>query len=169
MMKVGLVCLFAILNSLLFSQEYFAITEQGITPKSILLNLENKDLYGKAMSWITSNAETHTLEILDTMEESTIKFTSTKGNAVILDKQYYNVKHIIKLNFTPKGVEFTPIGVELKLNSKYDMGWKPIDIDNCSQYFKKGKPIRKYREYLTSIVTPLNSIHSLITTDLKDN
>ena len=52
--------------------------------------------------------------------------------------------------------------IQLKINSKYDMGWKNFDLDNCTEFFKKGKVKRKYKTYLKDISKPLNQLYLLL-------
>ncbi|WP_411895368.1 hypothetical protein [Winogradskyella sp. A2] len=168
-MKKGLLCISILCSTLVFSQEQFAITEEGLTPKTITVQFEKTDLYTKALQWITDHTKTYNLEVLETVENESIQFTSTKGNAVSLDKQYYNIRYTISLSFTDNQYSFETKTIDLKLNSKYDMGWKPFDQNNTAQYFKKGKPIKKYRAYLSSITATLNALHLKLANYLKNN
>ena len=81
-----------------------------------------------------------------------------KGNAVNLDKQYYNVSYRVLIDFEDGNYSFEPTEIRLKLNSKYDMGWKEFDLNNGAQFLKKGKPIRKYRSYLENLLKVLNEL-----------
>ncbi|MCA0132015.1 hypothetical protein [Winogradskyella alexanderae] len=156
-MKQLLLCLCVLISSLVFSQEQFVITEDGLSPRFIAIDVES-NTYTKVLDWLVANMENYDITIVETIENKSIQFTSEKGNATNLDKQYFNAKYGIILHFTTNQFTFEPTAIDLKQNSKYDMGWKPIDLNAGAPYFKNGKPIRKFRAYLYGIVAPLNSL-----------
>lgn len=158
-MKKFFVCFYLLASSIIFCQEQFVFTDQGLNPTTISAEFQNMSVYSKSLKWIKDNSETHKIKVLDSLENEMILFTASKGNAVSLDKQYFNVRYTIRLNFKESHYTFEPTEIDLKLNSKYDMGWKPFNFKDTSQYFKKGKPIKKYRAYLNGISQPLNLLH----------
>ncbi|MCA0153764.1 hypothetical protein [Winogradskyella vincentii] len=168
-MKHLLFSLSVLVSISMFGQDKFEITEEGLTPKSITISSDASDTYTKALQWLEANTENYDITIAETIENETIQFTSTKGNATSLDKQYFNAKYSITMTFTADQYTFRPTAIDLKQNSKYDMGWKPFDLNNANPYFKKGKPIRKYRAYLSGITTPLNTLYIQLTNALKNN
>ena len=150
------VCL--VLVHVVYCQEQFAITEEGLSPRSITIDVES-NRYSKVIDWLEANTENYNITIVEAIENESIQITSEKGNATSLDKQYFNAKYSITLHFTAKQITFETTAIDLKQNSKYDMGWTPIDLNAGAPYFKKGKPIRKFRAYLNGIVAPLNSLY----------
>ncbi|MEM9361692.1 MAG: hypothetical protein AAGA43_03605 [Bacteroidota bacterium] len=153
-----------------FGQVEFSITEAGMTPESVSSKMGDftvKELYSKTLSWIKENSETHNLTIDHTVENASIHISFLKGNATNLDKRYYNANYIVNLSFGKEQFTFEPIGIRLKLNSKYDMGWKEFDLSNGAPYFKKGKAIRKYKSYLEGITKSLNAFYLMLHIHLK--
>ena len=151
-------------------QTEFVIKEEGISPKSISVEMSAftaTQLYDNTNQWIEENSETYNLAIERAAENASIHLSSLKGNAVLVEKQYYNMEFKITIRFEAGRYSFEPTQVRLKLNSKYDMGWKDFDINNGSLYFKKGKLIRKYASYLENITVALNELHSDLSTHLK--
>ncbi|MEO0901328.1 MAG: hypothetical protein AAFY00_04665, partial [Bacteroidota bacterium] len=113
-----------------FGQVEFSVTTDGITPKSISSEIDSLDatqLYLKTMGWIEENSETLNLKIDHIEENSSIQMSFLKGNATNLEKRYYNANYKVKLSLKEGQYIFEPIEIRLKLNSKYDMGWKEFD------------------------------------------
>jgi hypothetical protein len=164
-LSVGLFCVL-----LVKGQEQFVIDENGLTPKYIVSQVEDltrAELYSNTLKWIEANNEFHNIAIASFVESERILLTSIKSNAVNLDKQYYNVKYDITLEFDDNSFTFMPSKIQLKLNSKYDMGWKNFSLTSGAQYFKKGKIIRKYKRYLRDLAAKLNELNMQLNTDLK--
>ena len=168
-MKQFVTGLFLLMGAFAISQEQFAFTEEGLTPQSISTQIDNDDLYTKASQWITDNAENYKLKIVDTLENKSIQFTMIKGNATSIYKQFYNVRYTINLSFEDNQFTFKPKVIDLKLNSKYDMGWKSFDLNDTTEYFKRGKPIGKYKAYLKNIIAPMNTLYFQLSYYLKNN
>lgn len=145
----------------LMGQEVFEFSEQGLSPKFKELQLENKSdslLVANAIQWIENNKEAFNLKRIKSVSNKQIEFSSVKNNGTSLDKQYFHVKYGIELVFEDGKIKFTPKSIQLKLNSKYDMGWKDFDINDGYSFYKRGKVIRKYRKYLSDITDHLNSL-----------
>nr|WP_298997067.1 hypothetical protein [uncultured Allomuricauda sp.] len=163
----GLSMLFVTLGH---GQTEFAITTDGIYPKAITSEIgaiTTSQLYKKVMDWIEENSETYNLTIDRATEDVSIHISSLKSNVATLEKQYYNANYRVNIRFESKKYTFEPTQIQLKLNSKYDMGWKDFDLNNGSLYFKKGKPVRKYRGYLENIPKVLNELHRELDIHLK--
>ena len=103
--------------------------------------------------------ETFQLKTLNQEENALLTFTSKKGNAVTKNEQYFHALYTIELTFEDGQYTFTPVNVHLKLNSKYDMGWKEVDLNDGTMYFKKGKPIRKLKDYTDGLTEPINALN----------
>lgn len=152
------------------SQDQFTIDELGLSPKSVTATIEQsskQELYSKTLSWLEGNNETHNLSIEDKSDSQAINFTFVKGNAVNLDKQYYKAKYQVTLNFVDGSYVFKPTKIELKLNSKYDMGWKDFNLNTGAMFYRRGKVIRKYKQYLRDLTAPLNEFHNRLHAHLK--
>ena len=146
----------------LMGQEVFKFSEKGLSPKFKEIQIEKSDslLFANTIQWIENNKETFNLKLVKRDSKKQIEFSSVNNNGTSLDKQYFHVKYAIELIFKDGNIKFTPKSIELKLNSKYDMGWKDFDISDGYSFFKRGKVIRKYRKYLSDITDHLNSVFS---------
>ena len=151
-------------------QEQFRIEEVGLSPKSIttiIKQYSNQELYSKALAWLKGRNESHNLSIIDKSDSQAINFTFIRGNAVSLDKQYYKAKYHVTLNFIDGSYIFKPTKIELKLNSKYDMGWKEFNLNTGAMFYRRGKLIGKYKRYLRDLTAPLNQFHNQLHAHLK--
>ena len=149
-------------TAIVFGQSEFAISENGLTPKFLSLKIDampKNELYKKTWTWIEENEKIYNLSVDNTIENKVIHLYSIKGNAVNLDKKYFNVKYKISISFEKGQYKFEPTEIQLSVNSKYDMGWKDLDLTNGAMYFKKEKVIRKYRSYISDMTTLLNEIN----------
>ena len=170
--KMRIFALFILLLTTIVAagQEQFAINEQGLTPKSIssTANPDSQEqLYEKIISWL-ENTEEHKIEVGETAINEKIHFDLFKGNAVSLADRYYNAKYVIQINCEDGKYTIQPTKIFLKVNSKYDMGWKEFSISDASEFFKKGKVIRKYKAYLQDLTTPLNDFQNALQSHLID-
>jgi hypothetical protein len=141
------------------SRQKFLVTKIDNSAKS--------ELYNKTLEWVNEHENSFSLSVDDTVEGEAIHLTSLKGNAVSLDKQFFNVKYNIKISFENEQFKFEPTEIRLKLNSKYDMGWKEFSLSNGAIYFKNGKVIRKYKRYIKDITAVLNEINNQLSAYLK--
>jgi hypothetical protein len=149
--------------SLLTGQEQFVINDLGLSPKSMTTTFEQyskQELYSKTIAWLEDKNESYNLSIEDKSDSQAINFTFIKSNAVNMDKQYYNARYHVTLNFQDGSYVFKPTKIELKLNSKYDMGWKNFNLNTGAMFYRRGKVIRKYKRYLIDLTAPLNEFHN---------
>ncbi|WP_370390915.1 DUF4468 domain-containing protein [uncultured Winogradskyella sp.] len=156
--------------SVMHCQDQFTIDELGLSPKSITTTIEQsskQELYSKTLAWLKGRNESHNLSVEDKSDSHTINFTFIKGNAVSLDKQYYKAKYHVTLNFIDGSYTFKPTKIELKLNSKYDMGWKEFNLNTGAMFYRRGKVIRKYKRYLRDLTAPLNEFRNQLHAHLK--
>jgi len=147
------------------------ITANGLRPKLItsrVSSLTPSEVYEKTLRWIKDNEEKYDLSVEEKVENEAIHLTSIKSNAVTLKEQYFYAKYSISISFENEQYKFEPTKIQLKLNSKYDMGWKDFDLNDGSMFYKKGKPIRKYKAYINDLVTQLNEIHIRLGEYLKE-
>ena len=92
-MKYLILSINLILTSLVFGQEEFVIKEDGLNPKFTTLRIEGltkSELYLKTLKWIQENEKNYKLSVDYKTENNIIVISSIKGNAVTLDKQYFN-------------------------------------------------------------------------------
>lgn len=171
-MKKLLTFLFVILSIQAYSQQEFSFAIDGISPTFLGLNLGDKDTksaYQSALEWLKNNADTYQISVVNKKPTSLLEFTSVKNNAVNLDKQYFHAEYHFSMVFEKNQMRLTPKKIRLKLNSKYDMGWKDFDLSTGSQYFKKkNKPIRKYKSYLNDLVNPMNNLAQKLANALNE-
>ena len=158
-----------LLSILVHGQEQFTIQSGGLTPKLLTFptNQTPNELYQATLAWAEENKEGFKLTIISTAEGEEIQLSSVKGNAVTQSDRYFHAKYDILILLTDGQYTFQPTQIQLKVNSKYDMGWKHFDLQDTSEYFKKGKVVRKYKDYLEDLVAPLNQLHSELTAHLK--
>lgn len=169
-MRNLILCISIFITTSAFGQGEFVIKANGLTPKFTFLEIEHLsqgELYDKALMWILENKQVYRLEVEDKTEDEMIRFTSIKGNAVNQDQRYFNAKYDISLSFEDGQCKFEPTVIQLKVNSKYDMGWKDFDFKDVSTYFKKGKVIRKYRSYIQDMTDRLNELNSQLSAQLN--
>lgn len=167
-MKQVLQCLVLLLSATMYGQQEFIIGADGLAPKNIASAIDQKnELFTKTLAWIEANEEEYKLSIAEQSENVSITFSSIKGNAVTLADRYFHAKYDIQVRFEEDQLLFEPSQIQLKVNSKYDMGWKDFDLKDPSTYFKKGKVIRKYKAYLGDLVKPLNQLQLELTSHLK--
>ncbi len=158
-MRNTFLILILLINFSIFGQDKFSYTENGLTPKSLRFTIENgstQNSFKQILSWIDDNAKTFQLKVDKKIENEVLVFESTKNNAVVYDKQYNHVKYSITIRIDENELIFEPISIQRKVNSKYDMGWKDVNLKDGGEYFKRGKVIRKYRKYVSDITKPLN-------------
>ena len=144
-----------------FNQQEFTINETGLAPSASTQEFEavsKGGLYQKTLTWIEENRTPFKLVVEEQIEQEAISLSSTKWNAVYKDEAYYIVQYTITLKFQENGYTFEPTAIRLKLNSKYDMGWQDFDHSNTSAYFKKGKLIKKYKNYIPPMTDHLNEL-----------
>jgi len=140
-------------------QTKFTFTESGLTPESIITSIENlsaTDLHNKTLNWIITTYKNPKTEI----DNQVILLTGIKENVIQSDKQYFHMQYTIKIVFEKHQYTFEPLTIQTKANSKYDMGWKEIDLKNGAAFFKKGKPIKKTKSYVKDIPEVLNELNS---------
>lgn len=153
-----------------YGQDVFSIESTGLTPEfsiSQINALSQNQLYEETLLWIEENKKKYQLSIENKTENQVIQLVCVKKNAVRLDKQYFNAKYKLNIRFEEKQYKFEPTQIQLKLNSKYDMGWKDFDLSNGSIFFKKGKPIKKYKSYLEDVAHLLNELNLQLSAELN--
>jgi hypothetical protein len=146
----------------IFGQDRFIIQPDGLSPEYVSAMIEGKhqsDLYRMTLGWLETNKQELRITIDKQVEGETIKFTSFKGNTVNYLEQYYHAEYYITIRFNEDGYQFECTEINLKLNSKYDMGWKSFDLEDASGYFKKGRIIRKYKSYVLDLPDRLNELN----------
>jgi len=171
-MKNLLLCIALLLPALTYGQDKFMLTEDGLIPKflkSTLAPLPASMLYEKALTWIGENEKSYELAIVDRTQDDVIVITRIKRNAVNLGESYFHAKYSVRISFENGHYKFEPVEIQLKVNSKYDMGWKDFDITDGSEYFKKGKPMRKYKSYTHNITDPFNELNMKLGSYLEED
>lgn len=162
--------LFLVLShTILVSQNLFSYEEQGLTPASINISLENKsasELYNKTLNWIKKHYKNPEKTIINKTKHEIIEFTGLKENAIISNKRYCHLKYTVKIIFKKDAYIFKPQYIQTKVNSKYDMGWEQFNLKKGTHYFKKGKPIKKTKSYVKEIPKILNQLYTSLHTHL---
>lgn len=160
-MKKSIFLFLALISQFVMSQTQFEFSENGLTPKFLYIQLDGKsaaEINESAKKWFIANSKNFNLDVVKS-EENKIEFTTTKNNGTNLDKQYFHIKYEIELRFEENNLKFIPKSIQLKLNSKYDMGWKDFDLSEGYTFYKRGKLVRKYRDYISSIMLEMNRVY----------
>ena len=153
--------------SIIYGQATFELKTEGLIPKELRVEqdeLSTPDLFfDKAIEWIALDPKNRSHLQSDLHQDRILHFRVLKWNAVQQGKQAYHLRFTLRIQFDAQGYTFRPVAIETKLNSKYDMGWTAIDLNNMASFFKKGKPVKKTKEYVSAIPSMLNAIY----TDVK--
>lgn len=158
-MRLLIVLLIFVFTAMGFGQEKFVFNETGLSPKHIISRVHGSSktqLFDKALKWIKATYKNPDIEV----DNQVILLTGIEENAIQANKQYFHLKYKVKVTFEKGQCTFKPISIKTKANSKYDMGWKEIDLKNDSEFFKKGKPIKKTKSYVKMIPEVLNKLNS---------
>lgn len=146
-----------------YGQDRFNFEETGLTPTTIVTELKTsgpQDAYRLVSNWIKNN----NYDLIDSLHGVSFQFRFIKENAIQEGKQTYHLRSTLQLTFDKQNYSLTPLYLETKLNSKYDMGWNEIDLKNTSKFFKNGKALKKTKSYVQQIPLALNELY----TELKN-
>lgn len=169
-MKSRFLLIAFVISALSFGQNQFVFSENGLDPEYIVTPVDSTSpsiLFQKTLEWAKSNFTGDNTAIDSQPENNSIHLTGYKNNAVNEGKLYYSLKYRIKISFEKGQYTFEPTEVLLKLNSKYDMGWKAFDLKNGTPYFKRGKVIRNLKSYVYDIPAVLNDVNTRLYQHLK--
>lgn len=169
-MKRLLLIISLVLSQTSYGQSEFVFTENGLTPTSINITLENKTkgkLYQKTLTWIQQTFKKPNEVISEQSQNNFIILTDIKPNYINIKKDYYYVKYRVKIQFEKGAYTMEPLEVFTKLNSKYDMGWKPFDLKDGAALFKRGKPIKSTKAYVRKVPTLFNELNESLSKELK--
>lgn len=162
-MKKIIVFIPLVFTTLIYGQTKFVFNENGLEPEYTVSNIDSFSktvLYNKTLSWIKKSFK-NPEKVIDTkIENEVIQFTSIKENTINVDKRYFHMKYTIKISFENGQYRFEPLSIKTKANSKYDMGWKEVNLKNGSKYFKRGKAIKQTKSYVKVIPEVLNELNS---------
>lgn len=150
--------------------EAFVITKNGLEPTLLRLQMDDataQELYARSVNWLEMNKEPFKISVDVTTANELIQFSAVQWNATNLDERYFIARYHIRLSFEEDGYQFEPTAIQLKLNSKYDMGWEELDLTDGATYFKNDKLIRKYKSYVSDLMAPLNELQQQLLTYLK--
>lgn len=155
----NLIFLFVFISSIATSQTTFELTKKGLSPKQISLSFANTTseiVFEKTASWIETNKDKRKLELSKSVDSKSLKFTATQTDVRYSKTKSYYVKVYLKLDIKEKDLSLSPYKIELKQNSKYDMGWKELDLDKPYTFFKNIKGNKK--SFLNKIAHYLNEL-----------
>lgn len=154
-----------------FCQNVFSFAENGLTPKEVNHSLSDEQskalLFKKTMGWIQKNEKSSKLVVIDQVENEYITISLVKPNYINVKKDYYYVKYIAKISFSFGQYKFEPLEVFTKLNSKYDMGWQPFDLNDGASFFKRGKPVKRTKVYVQKIPAVFNTLNDSLNKELN--
>ncbi|WP_282042681.1 hypothetical protein [Winogradskyella flava] len=158
-MKPTLAFLVLVFTTIAYCQDAFVFNENGITPGHIISKVDSAPkaaLYSKTLQWIKN-----TDAVVDVYAENDfIQLIGTTTNAINEGKRYFHMKYVIKISFENETYKFELLEIQLKANSKYDMGWMDFNLKDGSPFFKKGKVIKKLRSYVIDIPKILNELNT---------
>lgn len=171
-----LLAIFTISN-LSYSQEIsFKYDENGLSPKYSIIkvnSLMQNQIYEDALNWIKQNYKNPDEVIETRIENEMIRFTGIKQNALSIGKSkpiYFDLKHTILISFKDGKYKFEPLSIMVKASgTDNNFGWIPFDLNNGKLYYKKGKLIEKFDQYVIKIPEFLNNLSVAITSDNEDD
>jgi len=161
MKKITFIILF--ISSLNYSQENFKYGENGLSPKFLVIkidSLKQNQIYENAVKWIKLNFKNPDEVIETSVENEMIRFTVIKQRVLSIGKSKpidYDLKYTISISFKDGKYKFEPLSNMVKA-SDYNYGWIPFDLNNGKLYFKKGKMIEKFDQYVIRIPEFLNNL-----------
>lgn len=151
-----------------FGQTEFAIDKKGINTKSILFasNYQTKEfLKSTSVKWIEKGLLPFTFTEPSIKKDSLISFSATRSDiALRKDKSYY-VQFYIQLEASKGRLKFSVDRIDLKQNSRFDMGWQQLDLENPYAFFEKNKGNKK--AFLKKISAMLNELLNDLVNHLK--
>ncbi|MBC3759286.1 DUF4468 domain-containing protein [Hyunsoonleella sp. SJ7] len=162
-MRSTFIITFLIFSNASYTQTRFTFTKNGLTPEHVVVqvdSLSETELYSKTLNWIKATYKNPDKVINSKIENHHIQMTSLKENAIKVDKRHLHLRFTIKISFKTGQYKFEPLSIQTKVNSKYDMGWKPFDLKNGAEFFKNGKVIYKTKSYVEVIPEVLNELNS---------
>lgn len=162
-MRTSFIITLLILSNASYTQTKFAFTKNGLTPEHVVSDadsISSTDLYNETLKWIKNTYKNPEKVIDSKIENDHIQITSIKENAIKVDNRHLHLRFTIKISFKTGQYRFEPLSIQTKVNSKYDMGWKPVDLKNGASFFKNGKVIYKTKSYAEVIPEVLNELNS---------
>ena len=139
--------------------------ENGLSPNCLVSHISNRsqaELHNKTLEWINVVSKSQNILIKSNIETDFISFMGVKENFLNEGKLYLHMKYVIKVSFKNGQYKFEPLEIASKVNSKYDMGWKSVNLKNGSDFFKKGKAIKKTKSYVKKVPEALNNINNIL-------
>ncbi|MCG8796638.1 DUF4468 domain-containing protein [Tenacibaculum finnmarkense] len=161
MKNIAFIILF--ISSLSYSQGNFKYEENGLSPKFLVIkvdSLKQNQVFEKAMKWIKLNYKNPDEVIETSVENEIIRFTGIEQRVLSIGKSKkidYDLKHTISISFKDGKYKFEPLNIMVKA-SDFNYGWIPFDLNNGKMYFKKGKMIKKFDQYVIKIPEFLNNL-----------
>ncbi|MFD2726654.1 hypothetical protein [Hyunsoonleella rubra] len=162
-MRSTIIIILLIFSNASYTQSKFGFNIDGLSPESLTIEAKSfsqTELYTKTLLWIKATYEHPDRTIISLIANEAIQISGIKDNAIEVDKQYFYLKYDIKISFKKGQYSFEPLSIHTKINSKYDMGWQPVDLKNGASFYKKGKVIKKTKSYVKVIPEVLNELNS---------
>ncbi len=162
----NIVLIFLFLGHFGMAQNTFKLSKKGITPKQTKVLMSSNSasvLFQKTKSWIESNQKKLSLET--EKENTSLVFLSTRSDVKFSKTKSYYVKCWFSIQFKDDQYVFQPVKIEMKQNSKYDMGWKELSLENPYDFFKEIKGNKK--SFLKKISEQINDVEQDLKSSLK--
>jgi len=147
-----------------FGQEKFDYNQNGLTPKSIVNeidNLEQNEIYSKTLNWIKTNYKNPNEVIKSTIENEMIRIEGTKIDWLCVSSLGASVcsNAIYSLQFNFKNGKYKIEIISLKASS--NSGSFDINLDNGSIYYDKKGELKKFtKDTPKAIFALFNEINS---------
>ncbi len=157
-------------NWSVISQSSFNIDKNGLSPKSIEINSTSQNsgtLYSKINHWFSTKDDRFKRSKLESIGDSIISFTSTKSDVRLRKDKAYYVRYNISLKINDPELLFSVNKIDLKQNSRFDMGWKELDLKKPNEFFKNNKGNKK--AFLKAISQNLNELFQSLNSFLNKN
>lgn len=159
----NLIIFFVFISSLNINQDSFEFSKKGLTPKETTIfysNSTSEKIFYRISSWMKSNKKKLRFEINKSEKNKSIDFTVTSVDVRYSRTKSYYPKVYLKIDINDEELVLTPYKIELKKNSKYDMGWKELNLEQPYVFFKGKKGNKKL--FLNKIAQCLNELKSEI-------
>ena len=169
-MKKEFILLLLFISQVALGQDVFTFTESGLTPKDNTIKVEGMaegQLYQKTLQWIQANFEDPAKVITDKKASEYITITDVKPNYLNVRKDYFYVRYSVKIRFEGGQYSLEPVEVSTKVNSKYDMGWQKLDLQDGTKFFKRGKAIKATKSYVDKIPSLFNELNASLAKAMK--
>lgn len=166
-MKKALLPVFLFFWLISHGQSEFVIDKKGLSPRSFISasGINSSDaVMTKIDTWFAlENKKFKKTQYNKT--DSSIQFTSIVTDVRLRKDKAYYIRYDIELSISNSKLLFKVLKIDLKQNSRFDMGWKELNLDKPHDFFKKIKGNKK--AFLNKVAEHLNDLKIDLEKSLK--